>query len=247
MEHLGYAATSRGALAWAELCGLDPLPTVLVGHSMAATGLFLLPDEAFGPHRARIAITPMFSCVVPEAPSTILRRILLALMAVVVLVPGVYRALVRLLEARGGATRDLTPAHRRASIDQVVRLPPATQVRLVRALLYAVPEGLQPLRRMFFAFGSTDPQASPEVCNRACSLLGIRPERFRWLASGSHYPHMESLTNPEGTLRNRHELVLLVDEALAEVSPEPRESTEFARTQPDATLVEPNATVEEMT
>jgi hypothetical protein len=42
------------------------------------------------------------------------------------------------------------------------------------------------------------------------------------------------VANPEGTLRNRHELVLLVDEARDEVSPERRESTEFAETLPSS-------------
>jgi hypothetical protein len=76
-----------------------------------------------------------------------------------------------------------------------------------------------------------DPEATPAICERACQLLGIRPERFRWLASGSHCPHIESLANPEGTLRNRHELVLLVDEALDEINPSRQTSTEFAETE----------------
>jgi Alpha/beta hydrolase family len=232
MEHLGYAAVARMVLAWTTLCGLDPLPTVLVGHSMAATGLFLLPDDAFGPHRVRIAITPMFTNVLPKAPSTFFTRLLLTLVALVAPLPGVYRALIRLLDAVGGTTRDLTPARRRALVEQAVQIAPVAHLRLVKALLYAVPSGVQPLRRMYFAFGATDVQATPEVVDRVCGLLRIRPDRFRWLASGTHYPHLESVTSPEGTLRNRHELVLLVDEARDEVSPERRESTEFAATVP---------------
>lgn len=232
LEHLGYAAVARMMLAWTELCGVASLPTVLVGHSMAATGLFLLPDDAFGPHRARIALTPMFTAVHPKAPSMFFLRLLLTLMALVALVPGAYRALMKLLDAIDGSTKDLTAARRRALLDESVHLPPALHARLVKSLLYAVPEGVQPLRRMFFAFGSTDEQATPEVVERVCGLLRVRPERFRWLASGAHFPHLESVTNPEGTLRNRHELVLLVDEARDEVSPERRESTEFAATEP---------------
>jgi hypothetical protein len=232
LEHLGYAAVARTMLAWTELCGVASLPTVLVGHSMAATGLFLLPDDAFGPHRARIALTPMFTSVLPRAPSMFFARLLVTLVALVALVPGCYRALIRLLDAIGRATADLTPARRRALVDEAVRLPPMVHGRLVKTLLYAVPPGVQPMRRMFFAFGSTDMQATPAVVERVCGLLRIRPERFRWLASGSHFPHLESVTNPEGTLRNRHELVLLVDEARDDVSAERRESTEFAATLP---------------
>jgi serine/threonine protein kinase len=230
-DQLTFAGVTRMVLAWTEMCAVDEVPTVLVGHSMAATGLFLLPDEAFGSHRARIVLTPMFSRVFARTPSTRLFEIVMRILAVVLRIPGAYRAFFRARVALDRNVDGLTPARRRAMVDEAVHLPPATHLQLAVALAGAVPARIEPLRRTYFALGVNDPEATPADCERACHLLGVRPERFRWLASGNHCPHIESVVSPEGTLRNRHEIVLLVDEALDEVSTSRHPATELAVTE----------------
>ncbi len=231
LEHLTYAAVTRMVLAWTELCALASFPTVFLGHSLAATGFFLLPDEAFGTHRARILLTPMFSRLAERPPSTFGRSLVVRLLTLVFRIPGTYRAFFRARAEGNASAQELTVERRAAMLAQATQIPPATHMRMALATSSAVPTRLEPLRRTYFALGVNDPEATPAICERACQLLGIRPERFRWLASGSHCPHIESVANPEGTLRNRHELVLLVDEALDDVDPSRQTSTEFAETQ----------------
>jgi serine/threonine protein kinase len=238
-EHLTFSALTRMVLAWTELCGIDPFPTVLLGHSIAGMGLFLLPDEAFGPHRARIVLTPMFSRLAARPASGLsrlsqfTRRMVLRLLAVVfVLFPGLYRAYFTRRSKNHPRAGELTPERRELMFEQATRLAPATHMQLGAAVTEAVPARLEPLLRTYFALGKNDVEATPEACERACRILGIRPERFRWFASGGHCPHIENWAHPEGTLRNLRELEQLVDEALGDVSPARRGSTEFAETEP---------------
>jgi serine/threonine protein kinase len=231
LEHMTFAGIARTLLAWTDLFAVASFPTVILGHSLAATGLVLLPDEAFGAHRARILLTPMFSRVFPNARAGILAAIGVRALSLLLRVPGAYWATFTAWTGLGHKAKVFTPARRRAMTEQALQLPLATHIRLGEATTCAVPSRVEPLRRTYFALGVNDPETRADDCDRACRLLGIRPERLRWLASGGHCPHIESLSNPEGTLRNRHELVQLVDEALDEVSPARRGSTEFAETE----------------
>jgi hypothetical protein len=193
--------------------------------------MFLLPDEEFGAHRARIILTPMFSRVTTENRSLALWSLFVRALALIFLLPGAYRATFKAWCEMAPGAKVLTRQRRRAMYMQAIQLPPATHVRLGEATATAVPERMEPLRRTWFALGVNDPETTPDDCARACRALGIRPERFRWFASGAHCPHIETSRNPEGTFRNRHELVLLVDEALDDVSPMRTHLTEFAETQ----------------
>ncbi len=167
-EHQTFEAVARAILAWTELCGVAAFPTVLVGHSMAATGLFLLPDDAFGPHRARIILTPMFSHVVVRAPSTRVQDAYLAVMALLFRIPALYRGYFALRVRLRNAVRELTPERRRLMLAQALQLPSDTHIQMARALMYAVLPRMEPLRRAYFVLGANDPEATPEVCERAC-------------------------------------------------------------------------------
>ena len=100
--------------------------------------------------------------------------------------------------------------------------------RIIDVLCRLFGEGLV---RTHFAVGLNDPEASPAACETAFRILRIRPERVRWMASGYHYPHIDNVEDPAGTARNRHELVMLVDEALNEVDPLRTHSTDLAATE----------------
>ncbi len=239
MEHVTYEGVGRAALAWTELFDVAPIPTVFLAHSMAATGLSLLPDEDFGPHRARILLTPMFSRLVTRRPSTWGYAFLLHLLAIVLRIPGAYRAFFWVRVVLNPNAAELTLARKRLVLEQAMQLPARAHMQMAIAMKHAVRARMEPLRRTYFVLGANDPEATPEVCTRACQILGVRPERFRWLATGAHSPHLESRTNPEWTHRNRHELVLLVDEALDDVDPSRQIATEFAETQLERLLPAP--------
>ena len=123
--------------------------------------------------------------------------------------------------------------------EQARRLSVKTQTRLGEAAEHLDPPEGEGLVRSYFVLGLNDPESNPAVCERAFRTLHIRPERVRWLASGYHYPHLDNLDDPAGTARNRHELVMLVDEALNEVSPGRAHSTDLAKTETLATVSSP--------
>jgi hypothetical protein len=233
-EHAGYQAAGVAALAWAELVGLQSIPTVFIGHSLAATGLLLLPDAAFGGHRARILITPLFRSLLRGGRGGLpawLVDVAAFVLRVLLTPPAFYRALISFVARNSATAAHMSEPLRDALVLQAQRLPLRTQIRLGAAMARLDLPKTQGLRRTYFALGATDREATPELCEEACRSLGIRRHMLRWFATGGHNPHLESAKDPEGTARNRHELVLLVDEALDEVSTSRHASPELAVTE----------------
>jgi hypothetical protein len=231
-EHAGYRAAGVAALAWAELVGVESIPTVFIGHSLAATGLLLLPDAAFGGHRARILITPLFRSLLRGSGLPVwLLDVAAFVLRILLTPPAFYRALISFVARNSATAAQMSEPLRDALVLQAQRLPLRTQLRLGAAMARLDVPKAQGLRRTYFALGATDREATPELCEQACRSLGIRRHMLRWLATGGHNPHLESAKDPEGTVRNRHELVLLVDEALDEVSTSRHASPELAVTE----------------
>jgi hypothetical protein len=230
-EHLGYSAVARAALAWTELAGLEDVPTVFVGHSLAGSGLLSLPDDAFGPHRARIAMTPNFRRLAKPWWQRAMKTLFLRSIQLVARTRGIYETILGWLFRPNFQTMLLGPARRAEMLAEAKRLPVATHVAIGIATEHFDPPPAEGLVRTYFAIGVNDPEATPEACERAFRILRVRPERARWMASGYHYPHLDNVDDPAGTARNRYELVMLVDEALNEVDPLRTHSTDLAATE----------------
>src|SRR5262249_15630584 len=89
----------------------------------------------------------------------------------------------------------------------------------------------EPVKRVFFALGAGDPEASPALVVEAERQLGLRDDRVRWLASGAHHPHIDNAREPEGARRNPYQAATTADEALEEISPARDQPPELAETE----------------
>jgi hypothetical protein len=156
---------------------------------------------------------------------------MLSALAVIARVPTLLRLVMSLVVKLNGSTRGLKEERRRDAIAQSLQVSPAASALTGKVVKSERITPGEPVRRVFFALGKDDPEASPELVAEAERQLGLRDDRVRWLASGAHHPHIESARDPEGTLRNRYELTRLIDEALDEVSPSRARSFDFADTE----------------
>lgn len=198
---------ARAVLGLCRLLGLVHLPTVLVGHSMAAMALLTLDDGDVDPQVARVLVNPMLT---PHDPT--LRRKLQLITWVARAagrLPPVRRALVE-YACRSGASRQLTPEDQDEMIELNLAVDPGTHARIVGALAdVAFKRGRQ--RRVALLCGVDDPWLrDAEVRARGAADLGIDPAHLHLLASGGHSPQVPNPRHPEWTARNVDELNRIV-------------------------------------
>ena len=98
--------------------------------------------------------------------------------------------------------------------DQLNAAGPRTIARVFETSLSAEPAHGDELRRCVLLVGALDPMVSPGVLERAQARFAIPEPNIHHLATGGHFPHLESADFPEHTARNIDHIVELIDAML---------------------------------
>ncbi len=222
-QHAAPSNLGRVLSHWLHLVGLDGLPLVVLGHSMSAIGILTLEDGELGPRAVRIALTPYFPALHR------VQRWQAVIVSVLVRLagrsPALFRRLARWQASRSGAWWDLTGRQRARMLRQLLGRAPALLALLVREIGRARTPPAARLERVILVAGADDSAAPERTIVDAASRLGIPAHNVHRMATGGHFPHLESLHHPEWTARNQDELVRLIDAHLIEADQQTVEVT----------------------
>jgi pimeloyl-ACP methyl ester carboxylesterase len=229
-DHASIRSFMRGIIDWLELLGLRDFPSVLVGHSMSALGLLSITDEEIGPRVSRVIINPVW----PHYDAKYRRRLYTGVLLghTLARIKRFQPWIIRKMVVGAPAAQELPMAEREQMAGVVGAMTAGATARLVGSFRDAEPVPAPQHERMILMHGENDPLVSEEVLARALADLGLPADRVRRLATGGHYPHMESEAHPEYTARNCAEIVQLVDTMLLTA----REGTMLS-TQVESTMV----------
>lgn len=216
VEQMALSALNRLIKKFLQVLGLETLPRVIVGHSLSATALLLSNDDEMGAATSRVAMSP----VLPAYSEDYRRRIRRG--------SGIIKTLGRI---------DIM---RRWLIKQLAREAPSVQElrQDVRERMAAVAlAGHQDLfstmfqsilgtgrfdkhgqRRLILLLGENDPLVTNAAIKDAIEDLNLSAPQVVNLATGGHYPHLESEAHPEWTARNIAEIVHIIGQMLLAAS-----------------------------
>ncbi|MCC6810386.1 MAG: protein kinase [Deltaproteobacteria bacterium] len=211
------AQTSPGALAqallsWLEVLGIEGLPRVLVGHSLAATGLMTLEDRALHPHTARVALTPLF----PEhnRRAAVMAPLVALLFQAARRFPSLFRRLARSLDARE-EWRGLTAEQRAIFARELARADLRALADITRMNASAKTAPVAELARCSVIIGARDPHWQESMLvSAAVEKIGMHRAQVHRFATGGHYPHFEHCERPEETSRNVDDIVRIIDQVV---------------------------------
>jgi pimeloyl-ACP methyl ester carboxylesterase len=198
------AAVVAATLRCLGALGLATLPAVVVGHSLSATALLALGDAALGEGRTAVPVSPVFPAHCERYRARV--RTGVRLMATVGRLPGGKEWLLRALARDAPSVQDVTPTARAAMFDNLRAIPAAALARTLDALGATPRFDGAPRHRVQLLLGASDPLVTPEALAAATRDLGLLPSQVTQLATGGHYPHLESATHPEWTARNLAEI-----------------------------------------
>lgn len=212
VSQMGLAVACDAWRRWIALLGFEGLPNVLVGHSLSATSLLLTNDDIMGATTSRISISP----VLPAYSADYRKRMR----------QGIYitETIGRISFAQEWLARKL--AHEAPSVQELrkdVRESMATTALAshrglgpagFRSILSTGRFGKHGQRRLTLLLGKNDPLITDDALAAALADLALSPTQIINLATGGHYPHLESAEHPEWTARNVAEIVHLVGQML---------------------------------
>jgi hypothetical protein len=208
-------ATPRAAMAslvaFQELIGTAPIPTLLVGHSMGATALLTCRDDELPAGMNRVAITPVF----PSHHAAL--RAKLQLWAFILRTFGRSSRMLHNIAGKfveSEEMRDYTQAEKALAFKTMVEASPTVQAAFADGFCDAAPADPAQLARCTIVVVRGDPIASEKVLVRALRDLGIGSDRVRRLVGGAHAPQYELAEHPEWTARNVGEIVDYLSERL---------------------------------
>ena len=210
-EQLALPSIVDTVLKWLRLLRLGELPTVLVGHSLTGAALLSCTDDDVGANVARVAISPAMPAYSVEDMRY--QRQTRAVMTLVYAFGPLRRSAARFLMERAPALRELAPEVRASMLETVLRLPFPTATGMSDAIITAKKFTRQRHRNLMLVVGDNDPTLKPEAVEAAVADLGLNPSQLARLATGGHFPHLESV-HPEWTLRNHAEIVHLITSML---------------------------------
>ncbi len=215
-EHASVRSFMRGVIDWLDLLGMRDFPTVLVGHSMSALGLLSVTDDELGPRVSRVIINPVF----PHYDPPYRRRLYTAVVLghTLARIKRLQPWLVRKMVLGAPAAQELPVSEREKMAAVVSAMTAGATAGLLASFRDSRPAHATHHHRMLLLHGENDPLVSEEVLTRALTDMGLPNDRVRRLATGGHYPHMESEAHPEHTARNCAEIVHLVDTMLLTAS-----------------------------
>jgi hypothetical protein len=80
-------------------------------------------------------------------------------------------------------------------------------------------------------FGTQDPVMKDAWVPWVVRHYQLPETNVRWMASGGHFPHLEDVSSPESTARNRDELVRTIDGLLLEARQGTMSSTDLGSSE----------------
>jgi hypothetical protein len=209
-EKLGPRPLLDAVLAWLELLSVRELPSVLVGHSYAATALLTATDEELGPRTSRVALTPVF----PDA-DFMLRwglRLVMPLTLGLSTMPRARALLSRVLFSKAGGAKVYSREDRERMRQHFLRLPVATLITKMQALSRIRPAPGDRLERCGIVLADRDPIARLGISLAALERMGVPPSRIhRLVDADGHMPHALSDARPERSQRFIAEVAALID------------------------------------
>ncbi|MBW2465443.1 MAG: alpha/beta fold hydrolase, partial [Deltaproteobacteria bacterium] len=207
------AGLVRTMNAWLQLIGLDGTPTVVMGHSYAASALLCARETDLGPGVHRICLTPALFFFRWHLR---LKARLDALMAIIVFgTPQKIRSrIARILFRRDASLARTHVGVRDDMARSALRLGGLRVATLFWALAGARPAPPEELRACTVVTTPDDPLVSADLARESFSAAGLPDSQWYRLVYGGHFPQLVDDDHPEWVARNVHELVSLVDGVL---------------------------------
>lgn len=197
---------------WLTLLGLEGLPKVLVGHSLSATALLLANDDVMGAMTSRIAISP----VLPPYSEAYRKRVRYGIYIAETIgrVSFGHKWLLRKLAHESPSVQELRKDVRESMAVVAMDAHPALFRTMFHTILETPRFNSRSQRRLTLLLGKNDPLIDEQALADALADLKLSPGQIVHLATGGHYPHLESAEHPEWTARNVAEIVHLVGQML---------------------------------
>jgi len=194
--------------------GLVSIPTVLFGHSYAASGLLETRDDELPAEVQRVVLTPVF----PHLMGSYRRQLKFSKVLAYVLSVSyrLHRMVARVAVRQGShaAGGRLSQELVERIAETIARTPPRITARHVDGVCASRPaEGA--LGRCVVVCLPDDPSLPEALAHKAIASLHIPEDRLFMLASGGHFPVGDQADHPEWTARNVHDLCGIIDEAFA--------------------------------
>jgi hypothetical protein len=201
-------------LAFTDILGTTPIPTLLVGHSTGGVAVLSCRDDETPETMHRVAVTPVFPSQNPA-----LRAKLRLLAFTLRTFGGSRRVLLALADklATGPEMAVYTEAERALIRTIFSEASPGVQASLAEGLCSARVVDSDHLARCTIVVMLNDPVAKEKPLLRALRELGIPRARVRRLVGGMHAPQYEHGQHPEWTARNVNEIAAYLSEVLANV------------------------------
>jgi len=211
-DRLTPRALVESLVDWLDLLGIRELPTVLCGHSAAATSLLTVSDELLGERTSRIAVTPVF----PEHDPAMRMGLHALALALETAARGRWmrRWIGEALLVRAPAAERYTQNDRDHMLRQFLRVPARAFARFARSLAQARPEPTDRLDRCLVVVCDDDHVAPPARVLAAIDAVGLPRRSVHRVVTGGHNPHFELEDHPEWTLRNVDTLTRVVESML---------------------------------
>jgi pimeloyl-ACP methyl ester carboxylesterase len=205
-QSLGLATT-----AWLRLVGLDGLPGVVVGHSMAGLGVLAAGPQAFGPKIQRVALTPAIFQITPL--NRFAWRLNTALCRLAMRWRWVFLLLAWMISKPNAATKPLSKEQLLGFRREFERVSLAMLARFNDVMVNLVlPDDA--LAGVELIYGAKDPVLPKKYGEKAVARLGGSRDHAHLMASGGHNPHMISTGDPVGSQRNQSELTQIIGAVL---------------------------------
>lgn len=211
-EQLSLGAACDAWRRWIALLGFEALPKVLVGHSLSATSLLLANDDVMGAMTSRIAISP----VLPPYSEEYRKRMRYGIYVIGTIgrVPRAHRWLLRRLAREAPSVQELREDVRESMAATALAAHPDLFREMFHTILKTERFNASAQRRLMLLLGKNDPLIAEQALADALVDLALSPAQIVHLATGGHYPHLESAEHPEWTARNVAEIVHLVGQML---------------------------------
>jgi pimeloyl-ACP methyl ester carboxylesterase len=212
VEQGSMQAIARTAVALTRLLGVRQMPTALVGHSMAGIGLLSLEDFDYDPDVVRVAVNPIL--VSHDSSLRVTLRRWASAARLLSRFPRLFRLAGRIAAHTDPTARDIAPEEFARMLRQNQAIDPRVMARIVSAFAEAP---LRIGRQQGVALISCvdDPwMQNEEALLSAAQDIGLERAQLQRMASGAHFPFLESAKHPEWTARNVDQLVRVIESML---------------------------------
>jgi pimeloyl-ACP methyl ester carboxylesterase len=212
LEQGSLQAIARTALELTRLLGLRDLPLALVGHSMSGIALLSLRDGDYDPNTVRVAVNPIL--VSHDATIRPKIRRFARLARTLAGTPRLFRFVGRLAFQTDPTSRTLAPEVQAELLAENQTIDPPVLASVIEALAEA-PLAIGRQEGVAIVACGDDPWMRNEAALlQAADDLGLERAQIHRMASGAHFPFLESAQHPEWTARNVDQLVRVIESML---------------------------------